>query len=130
MEYPTLYIVRDIYGNVAGCGWDKQTAYDKAAASMQPGAAWNPVKHRTVRSTKDLALALLQLGASKACRDAAWRMAVKQGGVEPSKSMAYDPKHKDMDQQTIEYGQQESEQVDYFIGIMVNDPESKFYIHG
>ena len=130
MEYPTLYIVRDIYGIVAGCGWDKQTASDNAAASRQPGAAWNPVKHRVVRSTKDLALALLHLGTSKACMDAAWRMAVKQGGVEHSKSLAYNPKHRDMGQQTIEYGQQESEQVDYFIGIMVNDPESKFYIYG
>lgn len=126
MEYPTLYIVRDTYGIVDGCGWDKRTASDNAAASRQPGAAWTPVKHRLIKTTKDLALALLQLGTSKACMDAAWRMAVKQGAVGRSESLAYDPKYKDMDQQTIEYGQQEAEQVGYFIGIMVNDPESKF----
>ena len=119
-----LYLSRGVCGEIIAAAWSKLACAELAIAN---GHHEPEIKTRMVGSSKELAVALLQLGTSKNCIDAAWRMAVKQGAVEPSRPFR---EGDDMDFQTIEYAKQETEQIDYYIGIMVNDPNSKFYLHG
>ena len=119
-----IYLSRGVYGEIIAAAWSKLGCLELAIAEGHHDPA---IRSRMVGSSKELAVALLQLGTSKNCVDAAWRMAVKHGAVAPSRPFRVGD---DMDLQTIEYAKQETEQIDYCIGIMVNDPNSKFYLHG
>lgn len=115
---PKLYIVREIYGRCLAASFRPELLAD---ASIN-----HKVTYRHVANTKQLAVALLQSGSSKALTDAAWRQAVKDGAVMPSQPFKYgDP----LDVQTVECARQESEQLDFCISQLVNNPKSKFYIH-
>ena len=119
MTAPKLYIVRGMYGEVIAASFRPETLADASIGRS--------VTHRYIKNTKQLAAAMLQSGSSKKLIDAAWRMAVKQGAVDPSHTFVYgDP----LDVQTVEYAKQESVQLDYYIGQLVNNPNSQFYIYG
>jgi hypothetical protein len=54
-------------------------------------------------------------------------MALACDSVSPSHTFKHG---ESFDVQTIEYARQEAFQVDHFIGQLVNNPNSKFYLHG
>ena len=115
----TIYIRRDQYGRVV---------WADIHSNRRPAALdCLPCKHRVVGTTKQLAYAMLQSGTRKTLFDTAWRMAIQSESVSPSQPFRYGD---DFDVQTIEYAKQEAEQVDYFIGMLVNNPRSIFHIHG
>lgn len=114
-----LYLVRDIYGNCLAASFHPEMLADRSIGRA--------VASRLVGSTKELAAAMLQSGSSKALIDAAWRMARQFDAVAPSTPFRHgDP----LDVQTIEYAEQERDQLDFYIGQLVNNPNSKFYLHG
>lgn len=115
----TIYLIRDQYGVVTWAGTHKPEAPDPLTAY--------PVKSRQVSTTKQLAYAMLQSGTRRPLFDAAWRKAVQCGAVDPSHTFQYGEA---FDCQTIEYARQEAFQVEGFISELVNNPNSKFYIHG
>ena len=112
-----IYIQRDTYGNVVHASHRMNLMPDNL----------NPYRTRDVSTTKRLAAAMLQSGTRKLLFDAAWRKAVQVGAVEPSHTFTAG---ECFDVQTIEYAKQEAFQVDSFISELVNNPYSKFYIHG
>ena len=84
---------------------------------------------RLVKSRRDIVKLLS--GASTRmgyrCFNKAWIMAVESGSVDHSKRFKIG---EELDGQTIEYAQQEYEQVEYYISLLVNNPNSKFYLMG
>ena len=111
-----IFISRDTYGQVL-------------QASFQPDQIKGtfPLRHRYVTSTKSLAQAMLQTGTSDALFNAAWKLAVWEGAVDPAHQFRTgDP----LDVQTVMTAQAEADQVDAYISRMVNNPRSKFYIYG
>ena len=114
-----LYILRNCYGQVLTATF---LGHNISSAFLTAGQMLNP---RDVATTKQLAAAMLQSGTRKLLFDTAWHQARQDGAVEPSRRLSVDD-----DEQSIEYAKQEAEQVDHYISELVNNPSSKFYIHG
>jgi hypothetical protein len=114
-----LYILRNCYGQVLNATF---LGHSVASAFLTTGQT---LKHRDVTATKQLAAAVLQSGTRKLLFDAAWRQACQDGAVEPSRRLDVDD-----GEQSIEHAKRDAEQIDHYISELVNNPSSKFYIHG
>ena len=114
-----LYILRNCYGQVLTATF---LGHNISSAFLTTGQT---LKRRDVATTKQLAAAMLQSGTRKLLFDTAWRQACQDGAVDPSRRLDVDD-----GEQSIEHAKQEAEQIDHYISERVNNPSSKFYIHG
>jgi hypothetical protein len=114
-----VYILRDHDGNVTWAGTHKPEAPDPLTAY--------PVKHCDVKTTKQLVVAMLQTGSRTPLVDAAWKKAVRDGAVNPSR--AFQPGEA-FDCLTVGWAQDSARTLDGYISEIVNNPRSRFYLHG
>jgi hypothetical protein len=121
----TLHLDRDRYGNVTEATFEKQVPFYECFDE------WTGKKlevkrfehSRTIRNYKDLVWAMCQGPCRRKLFDAAWRRALS---CEAELSQA---KLSDLDDY-LEEARSDAGTIEVFIGELVNDPSSKFYIYG
>lgn len=118
----TLYLNRDEYGNVMEVTFKTPAeAFDELTGKWQDVPMFE--KRRKIRSYKDLVWAMCQSPCRRKLFDAAWRRALKYDA-----ELSQAPLSELGDY--LEEAKADAEIIGHMIGELVNDPGSRFFLHG